>query len=167
MVGGAPDGRLGLDTPGSLVPMPRTVRIPLLGALACAAALVAGWALTFQVGAGRRLDSSVFQGFTALDRPSTHGLAERVGQLVDPSSLVLLGAALVLVALLRGRPRLAAAVAVVLVGANETTQYLKPALADPRFAAWLVPGHQVDAASWPSGRSRDRKSTRLNSSHNA
>jgi membrane-associated phospholipid phosphatase len=129
--------------------MPRTARAPLLGAVLCAAALVAGWALTFHVAAGRWLDSSVLEGFTALNRPSTRGLADGVAHLVDPVSFVLLGAALVVIALVRGRPRLAAAVVVVLAGASVTTQFLKPALADPRIAGWL--GQQIHPASWPSG----------------
>src|SRR5919201_728016 len=105
--------------------MPRTARAPLLGALACAAALVAGWAFTFHAAAGRWLDSSVLEGFTALNRPSTHGLAEGVAHLVDPGSFVFLGAALVVMALLRGRPRHALAVAVILSGDSVTTQFLK------------------------------------------
>jgi hypothetical protein len=56
------------------------------------------------------------------------------------------------IAVVRGRYRVAAAVAVILVGANVTTQLLKPALAHERFADWLGHG-QINPASWPSGHS--------------
>ncbi len=55
----------------------------------------------------------------------------------------------VIVALVRRRPRHAAAMGAIVVGANLTTQLLKPLLAAPRPIG--VSGLFIDAASWPSG----------------
>jgi hypothetical protein len=61
---------------------------------------------------------------------------------------VYLAAIPVLIALIRRRPRVAAALAAVMLGANVTTQLLKPLLAHPRAAGGASP---IAAASWPSG----------------
>src|SRR4051812_50221909 len=71
---------------------------------------------------------------------------------MDPAILVLTAIVLVAIALVRGRPRVAAAVPFILIGANVTTQLLKPALAYPRFSEWLG-DRQITGASWPSGHS--------------
>jgi hypothetical protein len=57
---------------------------------------------------------------------------------------------LVVLALLRRRPLMAALVPLILVGANLTTQVLKPALADLRVID-LYGAPTVYAGSWPSG----------------
>jgi hypothetical protein len=67
-----------------------------------------------------------------LDRPATRGPAEVVAASGDPLPYVLLGAAMVALALARGRPRIALAVPVVLAGSALTTEILKPLLADQR-----------------------------------
>src|SRR6201999_3106544 len=54
----------------------------------------------------------------------------------------------VLVAFLRGRPRVAITLAVILLCANEATELLKPLLGGPRDP---VPGVSLSDASWPSG----------------
>jgi hypothetical protein len=65
---------------------------------------------------------------------------------------VLVACALVGIAVVRKRYRVAVAVPVIIIGSNVTTQLLKPALAHHRFAEWLGPG-QINPASWPSGHS--------------
>jgi membrane-associated phospholipid phosphatase len=57
----------------------------------------------------------------------------------------------VLVALARRRLTVALAVAAILLGANLTTELLKPLLAEPRAANLLGGLSPVGAASWPSG----------------
>ncbi|MFZ0384351.1 MAG: phosphatase PAP2 family protein, partial [Solirubrobacteraceae bacterium] len=64
-----------------------------------------------------------------------------------PKPYVILAALPVLVALLRGRPRVAVTIALILLCANETTELLKPLLAAHRDPTSMA----VDAASWPSG----------------
>ena len=130
--------------------MSRRVLHALIAAATCAGALVIAWALTFQVHAIRWLDSAALQGFVGLDRPRTNVPAEVVASLGDPLPFALLGAGLIAAALAQGRPRIALAVPVVLLGASLTTQTLKPLLADPRVCDCWADG-RVAAASWPSG----------------
>jgi hypothetical protein len=73
-----------------------------------------------------------------------------VAGLCDPNPYVYFAAAPVFVALARRRPGLALGVAGILLGANATSQLLKPLLAEPRPALELV-GAPVEPASWPSG----------------
>lgn len=99
--------------------------------------------------AAESLDLRALAGFTALDDPSILTAAHRISHAADPLPFALLSGALVLVALGRGRPRHAFAVLVFLIGANVTTQILKPLLAHPRAGEGL-PSVVADAA-FPSG----------------
>ena len=130
--------------------MARRPATALAAAFACLGALVVTWGLTFGSGRVRWLDAAALQGFVGLDRPATRGPAEIVAALGDPLPYVLLGAALVALALARGRPRIALAVPVVLGGSALTTQILKPLLADERVCH-CVADARVAVASWPSG----------------
>jgi membrane-associated phospholipid phosphatase len=130
--------------------MARRPATALVGAFACLGGLVVTWALTFGSGRVRWLDGAALQGFVGLDRPATRGPAEVVAALGDPLPYVLLGAALVALAVARERPRIALAVPVVLAGSALTTQILKPLLADPRTCDCFADS-RVAAASWPSG----------------
>src|SRR4051812_47379105 len=115
-----------------------------------AAALVAGWLVTFQLGFGRWLDAAVLQGFVALRRPAIDPFVQALADVGDAVPMVLVGLALVAWAWARGRPRVALAVPAVLLGAELTTQVLKPLLADPRVCQCFADA-RVEAASWPSG----------------
>jgi membrane-associated phospholipid phosphatase len=130
--------------------MPRRPRIALLTALGCLLAVVAVWAVAYLSPFGRRLDASTLMGFIDLHSPWLDNVANRVGRLADPQPFLVAGAALVAIALGRRRPRTAAVVPVILLGANLTTQLLKPALADPRLSNLLV-DIRINPASWPSG----------------
>jgi membrane-associated phospholipid phosphatase len=130
--------------------MDRRPGIALLGALACAAALILTWILAFRVGFGHQVDAATLQGFMGLLSPEVARIANHVGTLVNPGPFVVLGAIVTAVAVLRGRPRTALVVPVVLVGANATSQWLKPMLAQQRFADGLG-ADQIAPASWPSG----------------
>jgi membrane-associated phospholipid phosphatase len=123
----------------------------LVGALVAIGALVATWALAFHSAAAHRLDASVLRGFLGLDRGRVTHLAHGIAHLCDPQPFVVFSAILIGIALVRRRPRVALAVAVILAGANVTTQLLKPALAAPRFSGTLGFFGQIDAVSWPSG----------------
>jgi membrane-associated phospholipid phosphatase len=130
--------------------MARRPATALAAAFGCLGALVVTWGLTFGSGRVRWLDAAALQGFVGLDRPATRGPAEIVAAFGDPLPYALLGAALVALALARGRPRIALAVPVVLGGSALTTQVLKPLLADPRVCH-CVADVRVAEASWPSG----------------
>lgn len=131
-------------------PYPRRMRRSLLSPLACAAGAAFVWLVSFHTALGTRLDTATLRGFMDLRGPRVDPLAEDVAALADPRPFALFTAVLVCIALARGRPRLAVCVAVVLVGANVTTQILKPALAHPRVHE-MVWDAGISSAAWPSG----------------
>jgi len=128
----------------------RRPRHALLGALGCLGALAAIWVLAFVFGFGHWADAATLQGFMGLLSPQVAAVAHHIGTLVNPEPFAVLGVIVTGVALRRGRPRTALVVPLVLLGANVTTQLLKPALATPRFAE-VLGSDQINAASWPSG----------------
>jgi membrane-associated phospholipid phosphatase len=99
------------------------------------------------VPASQARDAAALDGFTHMTRLGA--LAYRVAELADPKSCLLLGAVLIGVALLGGRPRVAAAVPLVLLGSALTTELLKPLLAHDHATTLGV--RDIPAASWPSG----------------
>lgn len=121
-------------------------KIALIGAGAGAFLLVLTWFVAFHTGVGARVDRAVLDGFVGLQRPRVNTVASRITQLCDPQPFVVFGAVIVLVALLRRRPRLALAVVAILLCANLTTELLKPLL-----SARFLPGLPHGARSWPSG----------------
>jgi membrane-associated phospholipid phosphatase len=131
--------------------MTRRSSTTLAGALACVGALAALWALACQTAAGHRLDSAALGGFVGLSGTRVEPVADTIAALADPAPFLLIGAALTLIAVLRGRPRVALLVPVILAAANVTTQGLKRLLAEPRFTDALGLHHQIDAVSFPSG----------------
>ncbi len=132
--------------------MPRRATFALLGALAGIALLFLTWVLAFHVRLFEHADQSIFNGFAGFQhRPRVGALANFIAHLCDPNPYVYFAAVPILVALARGRRRVALVIAAILLGANVTTHLLKPLLAEPR-PAWLVPGSlRISAASWPSG----------------
>lgn len=129
--------------------MSASPRRMLLAAGALATVAVATWYAAFATGAGERLDARALSQAMAHDGPRVHRLATLVADLANPVPFAFLSAGVIAIALARGRPRLAATVAVVLLGASVTTQLLKQLTAAPRDGA--VPYTHVAAAAWPSG----------------
>jgi membrane-associated phospholipid phosphatase len=127
-------------------PRPRTA---LGGAAIGVALLVLVRFLAFHVHAGERADQAILQGFAGLQRPRLNHVASVIANLCDPKPYLVLASIPVLVALVRRRPRTAVIVGLIMLGANFTTQLLKPLLATPRFHD--LPGPFVQAQSWPSG----------------
>jgi membrane-associated phospholipid phosphatase len=123
----------------------RRAPTPLAVAGACAVAAALVWIAAYHVAAFGTIDQRTLTGFVGLLRPETAGPAERMSRMVDPGPFALFAAALVVLALVRRRPRTAVAIAAILAGSNLTTQLLKPALALPP----VLPG--VETATWPSG----------------
>jgi membrane-associated phospholipid phosphatase len=95
-------------------------------------------------------DAATLQGFVDLNRPRVTTLLSHVAHLADPAPYGLIGLALVLVALVRRRGRVALAIIVVLICSAVTSEALKPLLSHPRPQEWLGKG-QIAAGSWPSG----------------
>lgn len=128
----------------------RRPRTALLAALACLAGLGATLALAYFAPPFGGRDAATLHGFVDLNRPHLAPLISHVAHLADPAPYGLIGLALVLGALARGRGRVGLAIAVVLTGAVVTTETLKPLLSHPRPQEWMGEG-QIAAASWPSG----------------
>lgn len=123
----------------------------MVGAGASAVLLLLTWVAAFHVGFAQHADQSVFLGFADLRRPRVDSLARLLARLCDPIPFVLFGALIMFAAFKRGRTRMLLATGAILVGANVTTQVLKPLLAQPR-AHWLLGAlGPVGSASWPSG----------------
>jgi membrane-associated phospholipid phosphatase len=131
--------------------MLRRPAAPLVVALGCVVSTALVWLLAFQTGAGARLDSSVLGGFTGLRGSRIEPLGDAASHLADPTPFAVLALVLVSVALARHRPRHALVVAVVLAGANVTTQLLKPLMTVARPAD--APSVPPSADAWPSGHS--------------
>ncbi|MDQ3587396.1 MAG: phosphatase PAP2 family protein, partial [Actinomycetota bacterium] len=101
--------------------------------------------------AARYADASSLLGFVAFE-PKGGSLPERIGHLGDPAVVVLIGALLAGVALLRGRPRVAAAVVVLIGVTSVSSQTLKALLAYPRYEGTIA-GARVAPEAFPSGHS--------------
>lgn len=130
--------------------MPRRA-VAITGAACGAGLLLVTWLLAFHVGLFERADQSIYSGFGGLRRPHVDPIARFIADLCNPVSYVLFSVPVPVIALARRRPRLALASAAILLGANVTTQLLKPLLAHPRAASLLGGVAPVAPASWPSG----------------
>jgi membrane-associated phospholipid phosphatase len=124
------------------------------GALAvaglCLLAMALVWVVAELVPAAHLRDAVALHDFTLLSHPRVDSVAEFLLYLLEPTLFTIWGVGLVLVALARGRPRTAVAVAAVLTLAPLTSERLKPLLAHSHDH---VAGVVVGAASWPSGHS--------------
>ena len=114
--------------------------------------LIATWYAAFHIGVFEHADRSILQGFVGLGHhPHVGGLANRIATLCDPKPYVYFCAIPVVVAVARRRLWVALAVVAILLGANVTTQLLKPLLAHPRPDAIFAGLTAPSAESWPSG----------------
>lgn len=113
--------------------MPSRARLALYGSVTSVALLIATWFAAFHVGVFERADQSILTGFVGLDRPHIHAVAQFVARLCDPDRYVYLAAVPVAVALIRKRPRLAVVLGLIMLGAGETTELLKPLISSPRM----------------------------------
>ena len=92
--------------------MPRRARLALTGACIGVLLLVAVWYAAHHIGFVRHADATMLNGFVGLDRPRLNdGVTNSIASLCDPSPYVFLAALPVLVAFLRGRPRVAVTLA--------------------------------------------------------
>jgi membrane-associated phospholipid phosphatase len=131
--------------------MPRRARLAFYGAGTGLALLCVTWYAAFHIGVVEHADQSILRGFAELHRPRVDQVTSFIADLCNPSPWIFFAAVPVLVALVRRRPRVAAAVAVILLGANVTTQLLKPLLAGARPSSLLGGVVSIAPASWPSG----------------
>ncbi|HWY19379.1 MAG TPA: phosphatase PAP2 family protein [Solirubrobacteraceae bacterium] len=124
------------------------IRAPLHVAGLCALALALTWAVAALVPATHVKDAVALYDFTLLGRPRIDILANAVLYLLDPPLYILWGVLLVALAILRGHPRVALAVGLVLSLAPLSAEALKPLLAHPHAR---IGDSEIAAASWPSG----------------
>jgi membrane-associated phospholipid phosphatase len=127
-------------------------RWPLLAAAVSSVGLALTWLVAELVPGGQAHDAVALAGFSALSRPRVDALAHGVVRLVDAGPYAIAGVVLSVIALVRGRPRLALAVPLVLFCAALTAEALKPLLAHAHATGLYGAPHVADA-SWPSGHS--------------
>jgi membrane-associated phospholipid phosphatase len=111
-------------------------------------ALALTWVVAALVPATHVKDAVALYDLTLVGGPHLHILMNGLLQLLDPALYILWGVLLVAVALLRRRPRVALAVAIVLSLAPLSAELLKPLLAHPHARIGVS---EIGAASWPSG----------------
>jgi membrane-associated phospholipid phosphatase len=121
--------------------------VPLYGVAACAALFGLLLLLAYVSARVRHFDASALEGFVELPRGRGQTFAEWISQFGDPGSVAIIGVLLSGVALLRGRPRIAVAVLLLVLATSLSSQALKAILSYPREPAL------VGAAAFPSGHS--------------
>jgi membrane-associated phospholipid phosphatase len=126
----------------------RGARLALLAAGLCAAGLALTWVLAELVPITHVKDAVALYDFTRLNRPLVEAPANLLLDLLYPPFFAVWGIALVVIALRRGLPWVALAVAIVLPLAPLSAELLKPLLAHPHDQ--LGPRY-ITNASWPSG----------------
>lgn len=134
--------------------MPIRPRTALLGAGACVFALALVWLGAFHIGFVRHADQSAFLQFYDLQgHNSIAWLAQHFVSAFEPNPYVFLVLVPMVVALLRGRPRVVLAVGAIVLGANASTELVKHLVAAPRPASLFMGFSPLPPASWPSGHS--------------
>jgi membrane-associated phospholipid phosphatase len=127
----------------------RDPKLALIGAAACLAGLVLTGIAALLWPAAQVRDAAALDGLVALNRGGLAVLLNGIAHLANPEPYAVFTVGLILIALARGRRRLAIALPIVLVGAEVTTQLVKPLLATERTGGWLEA--RIADASWPSG----------------
>ena len=129
--------------------MPSRSRRALLASLVPLGGLLAAALVTFSA-SGRGLDEAAMRGFVSLHRDWSAPLATPFVGLAGAGPAFLLLCLLILVAVRRGRPRLAALVVFIAGASAFTTLVLKHLATDPRSCGCIA-DMQVGAGAWPSG----------------
>jgi len=121
-----------------------------MAAATCVAAFLVLLAVVYTTEGGAVADEHALQSFAELGRPRLAELADGIAHVADPLPFALIGLCLVAIAFVRGYPLVGLAAGVVIIGANVTTQVLKPLLAEPRG---MFGDYGIAAAAFPSGHS--------------
>jgi membrane-associated phospholipid phosphatase len=129
-----------------------SARTALIGGCVCLLALaITGLAVTLMP-AVRAHDILVLRDFSELATPRLSTWENAIAGIVDTVPAFFLGVALIAVAILRRRPRVAVLVVAIMVGSSVSTETIKALLAVPRVSPLLAP-QQVSPHSFPSGHS--------------
>ncbi len=131
----------------------RVVARLTVAAALCAVLLVVLAAVFVETRPGQRLDNAALSG-RVVEHPRTAARSERLLQTISVGSLAFLGAAIMAVALARGRGYLALGAGAVILGANVTTEVFKTVVNRPHLVGnglisfnTLPSGHSTVAAS--------------------
>jgi membrane-associated phospholipid phosphatase len=130
--------------------MSESVKRPVAGCLSCVLALALLAQLAFRTEAFGRLDAAVLNYLSAHDYSLAAPVAFLFSLLADPLPQLAMLVLVCIVALRRGRPRLAVASVVLVVGANLTTQVLKMVLRHDRYQP-ILGNRQIGPTAFPSG----------------
>lgn len=131
--------------------MTATPRRMLAGAAACMAAFALLLALAYGFGPAEWLDGNALAGFVAASDSPLSRFAAGFTWLCNPAQYLVLVLPLLAYALLKRGPRRAAAAALLIGGANVSSQVLKPLLAHQRDLSPWPQLHGPSAAAFPSG----------------
>jgi membrane-associated phospholipid phosphatase len=130
--------------------MSERVKRPIAASFGCVLALAVVASLAYRTDSVQRFDARILHRLASERENALGDVASAVARLGDPVPQLLLLAAACLLALRLRRPRLAIAAAILVAGANLTTQLLKLALAHPRLQP-LLGYYQVGETAFPSG----------------
>jgi membrane-associated phospholipid phosphatase len=129
--------------------MPRSVKWPLLGAVACLLALVPLAFAAYKIGPTSHLDNTLLLRIVRDEGSSAYLPAEVISLIGELPVVIVLLAGIVLLGRHLGRRREALVAVAVVLGAGVTTQLLKFVFAYPRFQdAWWMNPHEL---AFPSG----------------
>jgi membrane-associated phospholipid phosphatase len=124
----------------------------LSGAAWCVIAFAGLLALAYYVGPTRWLDAAALHGFESVSRPGIERVATYLAHFCDPFPYGLVAAAVIAIAAKTRGLRVAAAIGFLIVGANASSQLLKPLLAHHRelyFTEFHL--YNINDAAFPSG----------------
>jgi membrane-associated phospholipid phosphatase len=128
------------------------IKRPVAGCLACVGALIVLTGLAYRVGPFGHLDARILNRLDSYKETSLGSVANLFVHLADPLPQVVMLVLVCLLAVFLKRPRYAIAAAVLVGGANLTTQVLKQLLAHHRYEPILGWG-QIGPTAFPSGHS--------------
>jgi hypothetical protein len=143
-VAGAPSADAAVASRDTPLRAKRARQLVLL-AVGCAALCGVVYLAMVRTTAGQRADNDALEGRT--DRPRVQEATGDLLQTVSIASIVIIGGACAVVALIRRNPLVAVGVVVVIAGANVSTQILKDTLPRPD----LVANEVLPDNSYPSG----------------
>jgi membrane-associated phospholipid phosphatase len=130
--------------------MSERVKRPVAACLGCVLALTVLASLAYGSDSLQRFDARILHRLASQRDAGLGDVAHAIAHLGDPAPQLLLLAAACLLALHRRRPEAAIAAAILVAGANLTTQLLKAALAQPRLQP-ILGYYQVGETGFPSG----------------
>jgi membrane-associated phospholipid phosphatase len=116
-------------------------------ALVCVVLLGALGLFSVRTADGQRIDDGALRG-RVVQHTQARADSQRLLRTITEGSLALLGGALIVVALLRGRWYLALAVGAMILGANLTTQAMKSGIERPDL---IGAAYDATVNTWPSG----------------